>query len=374
MIRTRTTSDTDKIPADIAAAVEAMRLQARVPGLSIAVVDASGVQLAAGFGDADLSREVPASASTPYLWFSMSKIVTATAALRLADEGHLDLDAPVTEHLDHLRAPGPRQPTVRHLLTHTSGLGNPMPIRWVHPAGADAPDPAQLLRRLMSRRRAYRYPLGTARYSNVGYLAIGEIIATAAGEHFDTFVRRSVLDPLGMRATGFEHGSEGVPTATGYVRAPRPADPVLRRTLPAGIVGRRHGRYLALNDFAVDGPAYGGLIGTVRDAARFLQMHLQDGELDGARILAPESARAMRRLDHPGKEFVHGLGWFRRPSGRPSDRAGANDWVEHFGAGAGFWNVMRLYPDRGFGVVVMSNSTTSYPFDELFALLERTRG
>ena len=358
------------VPPDVAAAVEAMRQEARVPGLSIAVVDAAGVQLAAGYGYADLSREVAASASTPYLWFSMSKIVTATAALRLADEGRLDLEAPVTEYLDYLRAPGPQQPTVRQLLTHTSGLGNPMPIRWVHPAGAGAPDPERLLRRLMSRRRAYRYPLGTARYSNVGYLAVGEIMAMAAGESFDTYVRRSVVDPLGMRATGFAHGAAtGADTATGYVRAPRLADPVLRRTLPAGIVGRRHGRYLALNEFAVDGPAYGGLIGNVLDAARFLQMHLRDGELDGARILEPETARAMRRLDHPGKAFVHGLGWFRRPSERP----GAGDWVEHFGAGAGYWNVMRLYPDRGFGVVVMSNSTTSYPFDQLFAVLERTR-
>ncbi len=358
----------NQVPPDLAAAVETMRREAQVPGLSIAVVDAAGVQLATGYGYADLSREVAASASTPYLWFSMSKIVTATAALRLADEGHLDLEAPVTEYLDYLRAPGPQQPTVRQLLTHTSGLGNPMPIRWVHPAGADAPDPEQLLRRLMRRRRAYRYPLGTARYSNVGYLAVGEIVARAGGENFDSYVRRSVLVPIGMRATGFEHG-EGTATATGYVRAPRPADPVLRRLLPAGIVGRRHGRYLALNDFAVDGPAYGGLIGTVQDAARFLQMHLRDGELDGVRILAPETARAMRRLDHPGKAFRHGLGWFRSPSDRP----GADDWVEHFGAGAGFWNVMRLYPERGFGVVVMSNSTTSYPFDQLFALLERTR-
>jgi CubicO group peptidase (beta-lactamase class C family) len=101
----------------------------------------------------------------------------------------------------------------------------------------------------------------------------------------------------------------------------------------------------------------------VLDAGAFLRMHLRDGELDGTRILAARTARVMREVDHPGKPFDHGIGWFRRPS----DRAGS--WVEHFGAGAGFWNVMRLYPDRGLGVVLMSNSTRSYDFEPLFALL-----
>ena len=88
----------------------------------------------------------------------MTKIVTATAALRLADEGRLDLDAPAADYVSYLRAPGPRQPTVRQLLTQTAGLANPLLIRWAHTAGADTPDPEAMLRRLMSRRRANGTP------------------------------------------------------------------------------------------------------------------------------------------------------------------------------------------------------------------------
>ena len=113
----------------------------------------------------------------------------------------------------------------------------------------------------------------------------------------------------------------------------------------------------------MDGPAYGGLVGHVLDAGRFLRMHLGDGQLDGHRVLAPQTARGMRTIDQPGKPFDHGTGWFRRPTTDP-DR-----WVEHFGTGAGFWNVMRLYPDRGLGIVVMTNSTAGYDFEPLFALL-----
>ena len=113
--------------------------------------------------------------------------------------------------------------------------------------------------------------------------------------------------------------------------------PVLRAVLPTGVIGSRHGRYLALNRFYVGGPAYGGLVGDVLDASRFLRLHLNDGSLDGHRVLSAQSTRAMRVLDQPGKPFDHGIGWFRRPT------ASAGDWVEHFGSGAGFWNVIAAY-------------------------------
>ena len=138
---------------------------------------------------------------------------------------------------------------------------------------------------------------------------------------------------------------------------------MLRRLLPHGVLGNRHGPYLALNPFYVDGPAYGGLVGDVMDAGRFLRMHLRDGEISGHQILDPRTTRSMQGIDHPGKPFDHGTGWFRRPTKSPGS------WVEHYGSGAGFWNVMRLYPDRGLGVVIMSNSTTTYDFEPVFALL-----
>jgi CubicO group peptidase (beta-lactamase class C family) len=222
-----------------------------------------------------------------------------------------------------------------------------------------------LLDHLLRRRRAFAgAPGGAARYSNVGYLALGAVIAVAAGRPYEQYVTDAVLAPAGMTRTGFDHRLDP-PAATGYIRAPRPADPVLRRILPAGVIGARHGAYLSLRPFAVDGPSYGGLIGDVVDAARFVQLHLQDGELDGRQVLKPSTARAMRVIDRSGKPFSHGLGWFRAPAQR-------SDYVEHWGAGAGFWNVMRLYPDDGMGVVLMTNATTRPPFEPVLAALSKT--
>jgi CubicO group peptidase (beta-lactamase class C family) len=349
-------------PVGLGHAVEAMMRRDRVPGLSMAVVDPDRLLFAAGWGTADLGTGKAATPATAFLWFSMTKIVTATAVCRLADEGRLDLDAPAVEYVDCLRVLGTRQPTVRQLLQHTSGLANPLPLRWVHLADTDPPDPEALLRRLISRRRAYRHPVGTAaRYSNVGYLAAGQVVSAVAGEPFTTYVDGAVLKPAGMNRTAFSYRADA-DIATGYVRAPRVVDPVLRRALPQGIAGIRCDGYVALNRFQVNGPAYGGLIGDVLDAARFLRVHLNDGEIDGHRILASRTARAMRVLDRRGKAFDHGIGWFRK-------RTVTGDWVEHYGSGAGFWNVMRLYPKRRLGVVVMANSTATYDFQPVFALL-----
>ncbi len=92
-------------------------------------------------------------------------------------------------------------------------------------------------------------------------------------------------------------------------------------------------------------------------------MHLRDGELGGRRILDAGSAAAMRQITLRGKRFDLGLGWFR-----PAGRRDANPpFVEHLGGGAGFFNVIRIYPTLGVGAAVMGNAT-SYGIDAIAAL------
>jgi CubicO group peptidase (beta-lactamase class C family) len=82
-------------------------------------------------------------------------------------------------------------------------------------------------------------------------------------------------------------------------------------------------------------------------------MHLRDGELDGVRILDTESAARMREITVPGLRYDLGLGWFR-----PANQRGAHPaFVEHLGGGAGFFNMIRIYPSRGIGIAVMGNAT-----------------
>ena len=334
------------------------------PGLAAAMVTADDAVEFVTSGLADVGTRMPVTVHTTFLWFSMTKIVTATAAMMLADRGALDLDAPVIEHVPEMSVlHGPVSLiTARHLLAHSAGLANPIPIRWVRPADAPAPDSRAFLARLLQRHRRLRFrPGDTASYSNLGYLVLGELIASCAGQPFCEFVQRHLLQPIGMSRTGFEHAQTPADIATGYWRLPPGGRTALRLLLPPGIVGQRTGGLVAFRPFYVNGPPYGGLVGDVHDAARFLALHLGKGSADGHRLLLAESAVAMRTLTTAGKKLTTGLGWWRR-----HETHGGSDMVEHLGGGGAYRNLMRLYPDAGRAVVMFGN-LTSYPVEQLTA-------
>jgi CubicO group peptidase (beta-lactamase class C family) len=153
-----------------------------VPGLSVAVVKGNRIVWERGFGFADLTSTL-ATSSTIYLWFSMTKIVTATAVLRLAEGGNLDIDAPVDAYFRGFKVVSQEVPvTLRHLLSHSSGLANPIPIRWVRLAGTLAPDQRAFVNRLLARHRKLKFVPGErASYSNLGYLVLGEVVSEVSG-------------------------------------------------------------------------------------------------------------------------------------------------------------------------------------------------
>ena len=201
-----------------------------IPGASIAISTASGSTFAGAYGHRDLATRAPATPDTSYLWFSLTKVVTATAVRMLADEGRLGLDDPAA---DHVPAPAWTPPWAH-------GAPAPQPHR-----GLLEPDPDPLG---PSRRCATTPPPTTSssaswpstvarsirseepvHYSNLGYLILGAVIEAAAGEPFPGYVRRAILRPLGMDRTDFVHTRPDL-AATGYVKAPPSgrADPSCR--------------------------------------------------------------------------------------------------------------------------------------------------
>ena len=126
----------------------------------------------------------------------MTKIATATAAMMLVDRGLLDLEAPVSEYLGAVWPSGFADVRVRHLLNHSSGLRNPIPIRWVHRAGEPTPDERQFLARLLSKQRRPRFEPGSALRTRMsGYLALGEIISESTGDAYTRFVHTELWSP-----------------------------------------------------------------------------------------------------------------------------------------------------------------------------------
>lgn len=330
------------------------RQRERVPGLAVAVVHRDREVFSHACGRADLASGSPFTVDTACHWFSMTKIASVTTAMRLVDAGRLDLDAPLREYLPGVLPPTFDGVRLAHLANHSAGLPNPLPLRWVHPAGQPIPDQRAFLAH--HRPRKPRFAPGTqARYSNLSTVLLGEVLATITAESLVDHIRHAVLSPLGLDHTGFTYDEVGdAPRAVGYQRALRALDPVFRAFLPRGVVGTRTGHYLALQQFEMDAPACSGLIGPVTEAARFLTVHTAPNQL-----LSRSSAQRMQQIDTPGQPYDLGLGWFRPVGQRNAP------WVEHFGGGGGFWNVLRVYPERELGVAVMGNSTHRWDLDSV---------
>ncbi|HXY91614.1 MAG TPA: serine hydrolase domain-containing protein [Acidimicrobiia bacterium] len=333
---------------DLESFLDEHRQRERVPGLAVAVVLGDRPVFAAACGTADLVRAAPFTVDTACHWFSMTKIATVTAAMRLVDSGDLDLDARVRDCVPDLLPPAFDGVRVGHLAQHAAGFRNPLPLRWVHPAGRPIPDQRAFLARHLRPRSKPRFEPGTrASYSNLSTVVLGEVLATVTGQSYVDHVRAAVLSPLALTQTGFTYAEVGgAPRAVGYQRGPSAIDPVLRAFLPRGVVGRRRGDYLSLEPFEMDAPACSGLIGPVTEAARFLTVHTAENDL-----LSRSSAARMQQIDMRGKPYDLGLGWFQPVTARGAP------WVEHFGGGGGFWNVLRVYPERALGVAVMGNTT-----------------
>jgi CubicO group peptidase (beta-lactamase class C family) len=315
----------------------------RVPGIVAAVVADGAMQEVGASGVTDVTTRASVEPSTAFLWFSMTKIATATAAMRLVDRGSLSLDDEVAALVPGIlpESAGARV-RVRHLLQHSAGIPNPPPIRWVRPAAEPAPEPLAFLQRRFARVKKLRFEPGTrAAYTNLGYLLLGEVVATAAGQPFTEYVQHEVLAPLGMHATSFVLPPTGdARVAIGHQRLPRGLRPLLALALPQGIVGEREGPWVTFRPFLVDGAPYGGLVGPVSDAARLVLAHANGGTVAGTRVLQEDAVRAMQTFAATGKRFDHGLGWFRPQK----DRDRAPVFVEHYGGGGGYHNLMPCIP------------------------------
>ncbi len=325
-------------------------------------------------GAADLRRHIDADTSTVYWWYSLTKIVTATAIMQLAEKGLVDLDAPVRRYVPYF-TPEPhartdREAMVRHLLTHSSGLGDRewQAARWYRLESQPSPDPEAQLKDLLSKYHKLKSNPGEKRrYSNVGYALLGEIVARASGMPYREYVEQNILAPLGMSRTGFTvDDAMGFDVAVGYEKPWSMMGVVLRIVSGGGAIEENDNGLLALKRLHPRASSYAGLIGPANDLARFVIAHTNDGACLGRRILSAASTHAMQepQLNSKG-EYLRALGWYRVGDG-------AAVFVGHRGGGPGFRCEVRIYPEKHLAVVVLGNRTfDSWPVADLVAANER---
>jgi len=323
---------------------------AKIPGIQYLVVAPEGIAFEYARGWADLAGRRQLNAGTTMMAYSMSKTITAAAVLQLVEARKARLDDRIDLYLDESQPYGP-DVTVGQLLSHTSGIPNPIPLRWVHPATLhEAFDERAALTSVLLEHPRLSFPPGTKyTYSNIGYWLLGFIVERASGKPFTSYVREHVLEPL--RITPQEVGYV-VPDyrdhAKGYLERFSLMNLVKRFVIARELIGGYEGRWLHLHDHYVNGAAFGGLVGSARGFGKFLQDQLRPHSVlfdDRTRELfyAPQRTKA-------GAGISMTLGW----------HIGTVDGVRCFykeGGGGGFHSMMRVYPSAGIATAVMTNAT-----------------
>ncbi len=322
--------------------IEAQIVYRELPGLAIGIVHDQTLLWARGFGWADVERREPTTPDTLCRIGSITKLFTATAILLLRDAGKLRLDDPLTAHLPWfaMKTPSPDAGliTVRHLLTHTSGL----PREAAFPYWTDDRFPtADEIRERLSMQEC---PLPTEsrwKYSNLGAALAGEVVVAVSGEPYADFVRRHVLEPLEMSAT--------------LVVSPRPGHPQLATGYTRWLPGRERtpGPATDLRGLA----AAGNMTTSVIDLARFAMLQLRGGPADGAQILSGRTLAEMQRVHWLEPEWQAGWGLGFRVL-----RIRGKTFVGHGGGVRGFRSELRICPADKLAVIVFINADDGEPW------------
>lgn len=335
---------------------------AEVPGCSYVVVNRDGILTAGGAGLADIRQGRAASAETVYHLFSATKLYTATAAMQLVESGQLGLDMPFVEILPETRRPGLESISLRHLLTHTSGLSDTLKAALtVRRAGESAPEAAEVLKRYQL--KSIRPAGKKVEYANVGYAILGVVIARVSGQSYSTAIETNILRPLGMNATFTHTAAQLAASATAYLGFWDPMRLLVGLLLPEikWVLGERVGGFVALQPYDLDTAAIGGLVGSPLDFAPFLIASLNDGR----GLVQAETCQQMQSLQARGQAGYEarlgmGLGW----------KIGA-EFINHEGGGAGYATETRLYPAKNLGILLMMNLSSAKAHKAAHRICER---
>jgi CubicO group peptidase (beta-lactamase class C family) len=299
----------------------------KIPGLSVAIVRGDSILLARGFGFANLEHRVPASDSTVYQSGSLGKQFTATALGMLAQQGRISLDERITRWFPEGKGTWDSV-TVRHLLTHTSGV-------------PDYTDSLVDLRKDYTEEQLVRlaatqpldFPAGTSwSYSNTGYLLLGVIVHRVTGRFYGDVLQDLLFKPLGMRTRVISEADIVPNRAAGYrlvnkqVKNQEWVSPTLNTTADGAL-------YLTVNDLT-------------KWAAALKQRRIPAG------LVLDEAWTPVRLAD--GGTFPYGYGWGLSPQRRYRR-------IGHTGSWQGFKTAIYRYPELDLSVAVLANLAEATP-------------
>ncbi|UCH60367.1 MAG: beta-lactamase family protein [Anaerolineales bacterium] len=343
--------DPEELEAFLDDLMAAEMAENHIPGAMVAVVEDGSLLLAKGYGYANLEGQVPVDPErTLFRIGSVSKLFTWTAVMQLVEQGQLSLDSDINQYLDFaIPATFPEPITLRHLLSHTAGFedkGSNM-----HKLQAEQMNPLDGYLKANLPGRVFP-PGEVVAYSNYGTSLAGYIVERVSGLPFSEYVEQNIFAPLGMVHSSFR----------------QPLPDTLAADMATGY-NYTNGQYVA-GSFVFDQsyPA-GAMSASVTDMARFMIAHLQNGELDGQRILREETARQMHsQLYTPDPRLNGGIAY-----GFFENTVNGQRVISHGGNLVTFLSHLSLIPEQNVGIYISTNGTRGAATTEavVFAFLER---
>ncbi len=322
----------------IDAAVERAIAAGKAPG-AVLRLESGGAVYQKSYGEKSLEPvSLPMSADTIFDSASLTKVVATTpSVMLLVERGKLRLSDRVSRWIPGFEVHGKGAVTLRHLLTHTSGLRPGIPAK---PAWSGVPKAIDLAKA----ERLTTQPDTQFRYSDINFILLGEIVRLASGQRLDEFAAAEIYRPLGMRDTGFlqplAKRNRIAPTerVDGNILHGIVHDPTSRRM--GGVAG------------------HAGLFTTAADLSRFARMMLNGGQLNGRRIFKKETVQLMTSVHTPiGMKARRGLGW---DIDSPYSSPRGNHFVVG-GYGHTGWTGGSLWVDSGTRTIVIIMTSRTHP-------------
>ncbi len=341
---------------EIDAAIETAIEQDKTPG-GVFWLESQGTVYSKAFGNMAIEPGVVSSdIDTIYDSASLTKVIATTPAIMLLIErGKILLDAPVHTYLDDFKEGGKESITIRHLMTHTSGL-RPGISHTVEENGVSKEWTGYETAIALAKSEKTQSKPGTKFiYSDINYILLGEIIQQLTGHRLEDFVCEEVFEPLGMIDTVYvpstEQRARTAPTkwVDGKMLKGIPNNPICRMT------GRGHG--------------HAGMFTTAADLAKFSRMMLNQGQLHDVKLLKPETVKLMTSIQSPaGISSWRGLGWdietgYTKQRGTlfpiggygHTGFAGPSIWIDPYSQSFVIFMCNRIHPDGSGNVLQLRN-------------------
>jgi D-alanyl-D-alanine carboxypeptidase len=318
----------------------------QTPSIQYAIFDTESIIYEMQYGSKNVERKEKIDSSTTYHLFSVTKTFTALAVLQLAQGGKIELNKPVSFYLADF--PYDKEITIEQVLSHTSGIPNPLPLRWIHLASEHKDfSRDEFFGEIFRKNPKLEFATGSNfKYSNLGYVILGLLIENVSKQSFEDYCIQNIFGKCDIEKSVL--GFEIDPTihAVGYHKWWSVGNAIFGFLIDKSkYMGKREGKWKPFNKFYNNGIAYGGMIGSSSGLIKYVQTLLKDDSIllnnKYKEILFTE-----RLVD--GKPTGMSFSWF-------TGSLKGNRYFAHAGGGGGYYVELRVYPELGVGSVILYN-------------------